>query len=283
MITSLIDRLTRLALRYKWITLGLVVLALVAGLFALTQLNQELIPSMEFPANVVLAPNNGATAEQMREQVTIPIENAVKDIDGVVNVQSTTTNGLAYLMIMNEFGLDQEEFRAELRAALDKVALPNGMKKPQLVNFSFDDLPLVYAGVSAERPLPELKALVAAEIVPALKGVPGVADVQIAGGQELPAATPTPAGQPTPAAPAHAVHRRRRFNPAAHVAGRRPGPGRQAGKSERRHADHDPDDRPDEPADAGHAHAPEPERLLGRDAGRPAARLRRQARPAAPG
>ncbi|MEJ2737246.1 MAG: efflux RND transporter permease subunit, partial [Anaerolineae bacterium] len=77
MIEALIDRLTRASLRFKWITIGLAVVALVAGVFALTQLKQELIPKIEFPTTVVLAFNSGMEPEALRDQVTIPIEEAV--------------------------------------------------------------------------------------------------------------------------------------------------------------------------------------------------------------
>jgi cell division protein FtsX len=95
MIESLIDRLTRASLRFKWVTIALAIVALVAGVIAVTQLKQELIPNIEFPTTIVLALNSGAEPETMRDEVTIPIEEAVKDIDGVVNVESTTTSGHA--------------------------------------------------------------------------------------------------------------------------------------------------------------------------------------------
>jgi hydrophobic/amphiphilic exporter-1 (mainly G- bacteria), HAE1 family len=201
MIASIIARLTRTALRFKWVTLGLALLALVAGSLALTQLKQELVPPIDFPANIVLALNQGAKAEAMRDQVTIPIENAVQDIESVVNVQSTTSDGVAFVMIMSEFGLDQEALRAKVRDAVQGLTYPAGMKTPQLLTFGMDDMPLVYASVSADRPLAELKGLVESDIAPALGEVPGIADVQVSGGQELPAApvpTQEPTVQPTP-------------------------------------------------------------------------------------
>jgi len=201
MIASIIDRLTRASLRFKWVTLGLALLALVAGALALIQLKQELIPAFSFPANIVLALNQGAKAEAMRDQVTIPIEKAVQGIEGVVSVQSTTSDGVAYVMIMNEFGLNQEALRAQVSDTIQGLDYPVGMETPRLLTFGMDDLPLVYASVSADRPLAELKGLVESDIVPALKEVPGIAEVQVSGGQELPAApaaTREPAPQPTP-------------------------------------------------------------------------------------
>lgn len=55
MLRSLIDKLTRASLRFKWATIAITVLVFVAGVVAFTQFNRELIPSIEFPhAGVII-------------------------------------------------------------------------------------------------------------------------------------------------------------------------------------------------------------------------------------
>jgi len=206
MIQALIDRLTRASLRFRWVTIVLAIVALVAGVIAVVQLNQELIPSIEFPTTVVLAFNSGMEPENMRDEVTIPIENAVREIDGVVNVESTTSTGVAVVQVQSEFGLDMEAFRAELTDAIEALSYPEGMEAPELLSFGMDDLPTVYGSVSSEElALPELKALVESEILPVIGEIPGVAAVQVSGGQELPTEPPptpeptaTPTAEPSP-------------------------------------------------------------------------------------
>jgi multidrug efflux pump subunit AcrB len=198
MIQRLIDLLTRASLRFKWVTIALAVVALVAGVIALTQLNQELIPNIEFPTTIVLAFNSGTEPEDMRDDVTIPIEDAVKDVEGVVNVESTTSNGVAVIQVQSEFGLDMEAFRAEIADAIEALTYPEGMETPELLTFGMDDLPAVYGSISSdELSLPELKVLVESEILPVIEQVPGVAAVQVSGGQELPT-EPPPTPEPAP-------------------------------------------------------------------------------------
>ena len=201
MVESLIARLTQASLRFKWVTIGLVVLALVAGVFALTQFNQELIPKIEFPQAVVLAFNSGMESEVMRDEVTIPIEKAVADVEGVVNVESTTMNGVAFLTIQSEFGHDQEALRADIREIIARLTYPEGMEIPELFSFGFEDLPLAAMSVSSDLSTEELRELVESKIIPTLQGVPGVADLQTSGGQELPSERPLvsePTTEPTP-------------------------------------------------------------------------------------
>ncbi|MGD8903598.1 MAG: efflux RND transporter permease subunit, partial [Anaerolineae bacterium] len=203
MLQTLIDRLTRASLRFKWVTIVLAIVALVAGVIALVQLNQELIPSIEFPTTIIVALNSGMEPEDMRDEVTIPIEDAVKDIEGVVNVESTTSSGVSVVQVQSEFGLDMEDFRGEIQAAYEALSYPEGMETPELLTFGMDDLPAVYGSISSdELSLSELKVLVESDILPVIDEIPGVAAVQISGGQELPteqvaAVEPTPTEEPT--------------------------------------------------------------------------------------
>ncbi len=198
MIESLIDRLTRVSLRLRWVTIALAIVALVAGAVAVVQLNQELIPDIEFPTTIVLAFNSGMEPEDMRDEVTIPIEDALQAIEGVINVESTTSSGVAIIQVQSEFGLNMGRFRAEITDSIEALSYPEGMETPELLTFGMDDLPAVYGSISSqELSLPELKALVESEIVPVIEEIPGVAAVQVSGGQELPT-EPPPTPEPTP-------------------------------------------------------------------------------------
>jgi multidrug efflux pump subunit AcrB len=202
MLRSLIDKLTRASLRFKWATIAITILVFVAGVVAFTQFNRELIPSIEFPQTVVLAFNPGDDAESMLENVTIPIEDAVSEIDGIVNVESTTTSGVSAVIISNEFGLDQEEIRQEIQSSIDGLELPDGMDPPQLLTFSLSDMPIISASASStELNLVELMKFGEEEIIPQLEAIPGVAAVEVTGAQLLPTElppTPEPTEEPTP-------------------------------------------------------------------------------------
>ena len=198
MIESLIGWVTRTSLRFKWLVIALAILVMVAGVFAIAQFKQELIPAVEFPQTVVLAFKNGADAEEMLEEVTKPIEDAVSEIEGVVNVESTTASGFTALILRNEFGLDQVALREEIQTVLDGVDLPSDMEAPELIAFGLSDLPIAFVSVSsAEFSLDELKEFVESDVVPELEGIGGIASVTVTGGQELPEAAPLLPVEPT--------------------------------------------------------------------------------------
>src|SRR3982751_5211590 len=128
---SLFSGLTTLALRFRAITLALVVLVSVAGVIAVTQLKQELIPSVEFPQTIILAEAAGMTSDQVLDVLTKRMEAALHTVPEIVNIESTTTGAFgAIITARNDFGVNQERLRTKIQAALDQVWFPTRQIAP---------------------------------------------------------------------------------------------------------------------------------------------------------
>src|SRR5687768_6259399 len=113
------DAITRLSLRYRAVTLALVIVTLVTGTIAGAQLKQELLPPIEFPQTFILATASGMSSDQVLNVVTTRLEEAIQTIPEVVNVNSTTTGGIAFIIAANDFGLNQQRLRAKIQGAID--------------------------------------------------------------------------------------------------------------------------------------------------------------------
>ena len=120
------DALTRLSLRFRAVTIAIVLLVIALGISAGSQLKQELLPPVEFPQTIILAQASGMTSEQVLTVLTSRIEEAVQEIPEIVNVDSQTTGAFgAFITASNDFGLNQQRLQTEIRAALDVVWLPS--------------------------------------------------------------------------------------------------------------------------------------------------------------
>ena len=129
MVKALFAFITEVSLRFKWIVVGLAAVFLVLGAIAFTQFNQELIPEIEFPATFILIQSPGKTPDELVSLLTIPIEENVSAIEDVINVQSTTGSGFAFLQISNDFGIDQDALRQEIRAGMNAAWLESGLAR----------------------------------------------------------------------------------------------------------------------------------------------------------
>lgn len=122
---SFFAAITRVSLRFRWITLILAALISVAGVVAVTQLRQELIPAVAFPQTIILAQVSGMTSEQVLNVVTTRLEDAISAIDDVANLETSTTGTFgAVITARNDFGMNQERIRAQITEAIDGVWLP---------------------------------------------------------------------------------------------------------------------------------------------------------------
>jgi len=122
---TFLNILTSLALRFRYVTLALVGLLLVLGAIAATELNQELLPPIEFPQTIVLAQASGMTSEEVLVILTERLEASISEIPEVINLESQTSGAIGGLLtVYNDFGENQDELQAKIREAIDNTWLP---------------------------------------------------------------------------------------------------------------------------------------------------------------
>ncbi|GAB5490126.1 MAG: hypothetical protein Phog2KO_03410 [Phototrophicaceae bacterium] len=122
---SFFDFLTRTALRFRAITLALVAVIMILGGVAATELQQELLPPLEFPQSFVLIQVSGMTSDEVLNVVTLRVEDIVNEVPGVVNIETQTSGTIGvFMLVSTEFGFPQDEIRADIQTALDSVFFP---------------------------------------------------------------------------------------------------------------------------------------------------------------
>ena len=125
--TKLFTNITRLALRLRWPTIILTLAVLVIGGYSLTRLNQELLPNIEFPVNVVVVRWPAESAQEMVDEITIPVENALADIPGVLDISGESGASFAFATVRSEFGTSQERVQNDILTRLEAVNWPDGV------------------------------------------------------------------------------------------------------------------------------------------------------------
>ncbi len=183
------NRLTRFALERPSITLLVTLFLVLGGIFAARDLNQELVPQVEFPQATVVTVWPGASADEMTRSVVEPLEAALEGITDVevVEVSSSASESFAATTLRAEYGTTQDELRDAIEAEIKDVELPEDAEDPQVVLFSFSDLPVVQASVrGAEEDLDTavLQEVVTDQVLEELEGIEGVSSVALAGGRD---------------------------------------------------------------------------------------------------
>jgi len=174
---------TRLSLRLGVVVLLGVVLLFGAGIFAATQVQQDLLPDISVPAVIAITPYPGASPEVVDEQVSVPVGNAMQGIAGADTVQSTSTQGASLVIVLFKDGTDIKSAEQDVNSALSKIRplLPQQALSSTVQTFSTNSLPILEYAVSADEPLGDLSGQLRTQALPKLKGLAGVSSVVITG------------------------------------------------------------------------------------------------------
>jgi HAE1 family hydrophobic/amphiphilic exporter-1 len=97
---------TRLSLRLGVVVFLGVALLFGGGIFAATQVQQDLLPDISVPAVIVITPYPGASPEIVDQQVSVPVGNALQGVAGADTVQATSSQGASLAIVLFKDGID---------------------------------------------------------------------------------------------------------------------------------------------------------------------------------
>ena len=173
----MIPRLVRFAIARPFVVIVATLVMAAAGVWAFGQLRVEAYPDLTDPTVVVVTLYPGFAAEEVEQQVTVPIERALNNTPYVISRRSRTIFGLSVVELTFEDGTNDFLGRQLVLERLQGVSLPDGVT-PTLGPLSggvSEFYRYVVSGPGIETAtLREIQDWV---IGPRLLQVPGVADV----------------------------------------------------------------------------------------------------------
>lgn len=161
-----------------------VVASLLLGIFAIAMLPREEEPQIKVPMIDVLAAMPGATAHEVENRVTRPLEKVLWEIPGVDYLYSTSKPGGALIIVRFKVGseLERSLVRVNERLHSQSDKLPPGAGMPLVKPRTIDDVPIAALTLhSAHHDHLELRRL-AAQLDDAVKALPEVAETVLIGG-----------------------------------------------------------------------------------------------------
>ena len=179
--------MTALFIRRPVMTALVMLGILFFGGSAYTRLAVSDLPSVDFPTISVNANLPGASPETMAAAVATPLEKQFSTIAGIDNM--TSSSGLGSTSITIQFSLDRNIDAAaqDVQAAISQTlrSLPQGILPPSYRKVNPADQPVLYfALTSPSMPLSQLDEYGETFIAQRISEVPGIAQVQVYGGQK---------------------------------------------------------------------------------------------------
>src|SRR5688572_1803637 len=176
-----------LAIKKPVLTIVAMLSCVVFGVVALTQLDTDEFPEIDAPVVVVSIPYPGASPDVVEREVIEPIEEVISGISGVDRMRSSALDSFGNIIIEFVFEKDPRQATQEIRDEISGIRneLPAEMEEPILTQFDPADLPIVSLTLSsAGLTGAELTQLADPDITRRLRGIQGVAQVDVVGGIE---------------------------------------------------------------------------------------------------
>jgi HAE1 family hydrophobic/amphiphilic exporter-1 len=165
----------------------LMLLTITFGVLAFRSLPVNLLPDFEIAVLAISIPYPGAGPESVAEQVAKPVEDAVNTIEGIRHITSTSSEGLAVIVLEFQEGTDVDKADQNVREKVNAVipTLPRDIRDPVIQKFDPNASPIIslaIAGTQGQSAL-ELRRIVEEEVVPRIQRAPGVGSATVSGGE----------------------------------------------------------------------------------------------------
>ena len=176
------SRLARLSLNNRGLVAMIAIIVTGFGLITIPQLKQQLFPSLDFPAAIVVASYQGAAPEIVERQVTEPIETAVQGTAGLERVTSTSREGATTIQLEFTFGTDLDDAVAKIQSSINRIGaqLPTGVD-PQVFAGSTDNFPVLVLAASSTGDEQEFAEKLRSVVIPEITGISGVREATVTG------------------------------------------------------------------------------------------------------
>jgi multidrug efflux pump subunit AcrB len=172
------------AREHKSIIFLIVTLALVGAYWAFS-IPIAVFPTTDFPRVLVAVDNGVMPIDQMLVTITRPVEEAVSGVQGIQDVQSTTSRGSAEIDLFFSWKVDMFQTLQRVNAALARVqtSLPPTVQL-SAERLEFSSFPILGYGLTSNNTSQQqLWELATYTIKPRLAGLPGVANIVVQGGE----------------------------------------------------------------------------------------------------
>ncbi len=184
----MMSAIVRFSIRFHGVIIGLASLIVLYGIYSLTRANLNVFPEFSPTQVVIQTESPGLSAELVENLVTQPIESSIAGAVGISDMRSQSIPGLSVVTIIFDENsssnhTDVYRNRQVIAERLTTLTLPRGIT-PNITPLTSSASTVLGIGLtSSTRSLMELRTLVDWTIRPHLLAVPGVADVNVFGGE----------------------------------------------------------------------------------------------------
>ena len=159
-----------------------VIIAIVLGIVAFSRMTPDLLPNINLPYAVIITAYPGATHEEVEQEVTRPIEQAMATLDHAEEITSVSRENSSQVMLQLTDDANMDTLTADIREKLNGITWPDMAGTPYIMKINPSMMPVTVAAMEMEgMDNVELTDLLDSELMLKLEGIEGVASVSASG------------------------------------------------------------------------------------------------------
>ena len=155
----------------------------IFGIFSLVKLPIDFFPHIETTNIMVITAYPGASAIDIEENVTRPLENSLNSVEDLKHISSVSKENISIVNLEFEYGTDVDAATANIRDKLDIATkiLPDDVDKPIIFKFSTEEMPIMLMSIKANESWSGLYKIIDEQVTTPLARVSGVGSVSVSG------------------------------------------------------------------------------------------------------
>ncbi|MGZ7441967.1 efflux RND transporter permease subunit [Paenibacillus sp. TH7-28] len=140
-------------IRKKKLTIFIFAMALVFGVFELSQLPRQEMPRIIQKTAIVTTVYPGAGPEKVEQDITILLEQKFREVEHIKTLESTSEYGLSTITVETEGAVNAEEIWQKIRQKIDdlEASLPKNAQKP-VINENLNKTLIHSYAITADSP-----------------------------------------------------------------------------------------------------------------------------------
>ncbi|MBI4208352.1 MAG: efflux RND transporter permease subunit [Deltaproteobacteria bacterium] len=175
--------LSDLSIRRPVFAWMLMVALILFGAIGFSRMGISEMPDVDFPVIAVHLSLEGAAPEIMETDVADVVEEALTTLEGIREINTSCRQGEAVLTVEFELERDIDAALQEVQTKISQSQsrLPNDMEPPVVTKTNPEDQPILWIGLSGDRPVRELMTYTQNYLKDQLQTVSGVGEVFLGG------------------------------------------------------------------------------------------------------
>lgn len=173
-------KLSDFSIKRPVFTIVTMFLVIILGAVSFFRIPMTLIPELNPPVGVVVSSYPGASAIEVNEKLTKPLEQSLSTSPGLKMMQSSSQEGANFILLMFDWSTKIDDIQMDVMQRMDQVPVPGGANAPRFMKFDPAQFPVIQLALRADAENVDIRKL-SEQLEQELRRTEGVASVTVSG------------------------------------------------------------------------------------------------------